>query len=155
MGTSGPASFKATVIGGVASLIGSIGFIVIIVAVYFAEPERSFGNLASLHVVGIVACLVLVSLGRYIGWKYGHGFPGTSIIGAGNMMNPLSRGPKRSTLEDLGYHIPPDVSEGEDRWVLTDEGELRVICPYCGTENEPEFTFCGDCSARLPEDEEA
>lgn len=64
-----------------------------------------------------------------------------------------SRRPPRiwSILRLAGLPLPGDLG-GSDG---TDEGaESRdrpnVTCPECGTENDPEFTYCRDCVAELP-----
>lgn len=121
---------------------GMLLFLVVAIGVFLAPPENSLSNLSVDHLPFILASLVLIVLGRVISWKYGGG----SMLGG---FRPDQ--PETSPLEDLGYRVPSESTDDSDTGFRYEDGEMTIVCPECGTENDPDYTYCRDCSAQLPE----
>lgn len=123
-------------------LVGIALFLVGGVGPFLAPPAYSLSNLTTVHIALVGASALLFGLGGTLNRKAG---PQQRM--PGGTTQPI--GTDRSTLADLGYRVPPE-DEHESTTVYED-GELYVRCPECGAKNETRYTYCGGCSAELPE----
>lgn len=95
----------------------------------------------------LLASVALLVLGRVITWKLGgEGARTTGLPGA-----PPDSEPEQSTLERLGYRMPPAESDdgGTEPALAREADDPRVVCRNCGAENDPEYGYCRGCSAEL------
>lgn len=128
------------------TLVGMVLFLVVTAGAFFAPPAYSLANLTTGDLALILGSTALLAVGRALVWKGGG--EGGAVLGAPVIPR---REPDRSTLEELGYRLPPeDADEGRDGG-RPEGGEARVTCPECGAANDPGFRYCNRCSGRLPE----
>jgi len=85
--------------------------------------------------------------GRAVSWKFG----GESALWSRAEMIRGGGAPDQTKLEELGYYSPPGESETGDSDFAYDDGEVYAVCEECGAKNDPEFRFCNNCSAELPD----
>jgi hypothetical protein len=133
------------VVGTLCYLAGMLLFLFVATSVFLAAPENSIENLTGGDVTLMLVGLFLVILGSVINRRYGdeHGIGGWAT---GTVQD---QGSDQSTLEELGYTIPAEPSNAETaRSAELDENTVR--CPKCGATNEQEFSYCKNCTARLP-----
>jgi hypothetical protein len=128
-------------------LAGMVLFLVVAVNVFLAPPANSVANLTTGDMGVIGMSLLLIVAGRVIGWKYGGeaNTVGTTIQGIRHQK------PEQSTLEELGYQMPLEETDTGDAAMAYDDGEVCTQCPECGTQNDPQFQYCSNCSSQLPE----
>jgi len=128
-------------------LAGMVLFLVVAVSVFLSPPANSVANLTTGDMVVIGVSLLLIVAGRVIGWKYGGevNTVGTTIQGIRHQK------PEQSTLEELGYQMPPEETDTADSTTTYEDGKLYIQCPECGTQNDPQFQYCSNCSSQLPE----
>lgn len=123
---------------------GMVIFLVVMIGVYTAPPERSIENLSGVHVPYLLLSLLLVTFGGYVSRRFG-----ARTQSAGGLDRGGPRGDQsQSTLERLGYVVPNDDEEALP--YDYEDGVVYVTCAECGTRNEQEYDFCSDCAARLP-----
>jgi hypothetical protein len=141
---------KALLWQGLSLLLTFAGLILstlVIIGVFLGPPENSFSNLSDGDLLLVLVGTLLMVVGRLIGWKFG--------IGVGSMTDSVSdlrdQQPEPSTLQELGYRIPPDSSETGDSKFTYEDGTVYVVCEACGARNESGFSYCRNCSAELPE----
>jgi hypothetical protein len=129
-------------------LAGLLVFVSVVIGVFLAPPQNSLANLSSGHVPILIASVALIVAGRLISYKYG------VQNGLSGAVREYHGRPEKSKLEELGYVIPPENEGSEgglERKLSLEEGELTVACNECGAENDPDYRFCGNCSAELPD----
>lgn len=133
-------------VGMLCYLAGLLVFVMVAIGVFLSPPENSMANLSPSHTPVLTVCAGLIVVGRLISYKYGveDGFTGAIREYRGR--------PKKTKLEELGYVIPPENEGGEaglEQKLSFEEGEVTVACNECGAENDPDYRFCGNCSAEL------
>ncbi|WP_436933982.1 DUF7577 domain-containing protein [Halovenus marina] len=133
------------VVGTLCYLAGMLLFLFVATSVFLAAPENSIENLTGGDVTLMLVGLFLVVLGSVINRRYGDE-TGLGTWATGTVRDQRS---DQSTLEELGYTIPAEPSNAETaRSAELDENTVR--CPECGATNEQEFSYCKNCTARLP-----
>ncbi|ESP87036.1 hypothetical protein K933_15992 [Candidatus Halobonum tyrrellensis G22] len=106
-------------------------------------PER----LPTSYLLSVAASLGILLSGRLL-----LGRAGDDRTGRAGLPGPPQRRPEPSTLERLGYRVPPDSSDPADGADERSGGDrAAVACPDCGARNEPGFDYCRNCSAQLPD----
>jgi len=135
-------------VGTLCYLAGLLVFVAVVIGVFLAPPENSLANLNAGHTPVLVASTAFIVIGRLISYKYG------LQNGLSGAVREYQGRPEKTKLEELGYVIPPE-NEGSDRGLerkLSLEGDdLTVACTECGAKNDPDYRFCADCSAELPD----
>lgn len=126
-------------------LAGMLLFLVVAVGVFLAPPEHSLANLTTGDMAVILVSIVLIVTGRLISWM-GGGESGTMMEGVRTIRR---QDPDQSKLEELGYQMPSDASDGVDTDGMGEESVIK--CSECGATNERTFRYCSTCSSRLPE----
>lgn len=124
---------------------GMLVFLVVAVNVFLSPPANSLENLSDGHVVSLLVSVVLIVVGRLIGWKFG----GDLSLSQMYRGAPARPGSDQSRLEQLGYQVRPEASE--ERPDPPDDGEPALVCRECGAHNEPGYRYCGNCSSELPD----
>lgn len=120
-------------------------FLVVAVSVFLAPPANSVENLTTADAAVLLVSMLFLVTEKVISWK-GGGAAGTMMGTVGSIRR---QGPDQSKLEELGYRMPPDTADEAD---VTDvDGEDVVTCSECGIQNEQTFSYCENCSSRLPE----
>jgi len=135
-------------VGTLCYLAGLLVFVSVVIGVFLSPPENSLANFSSGHVPVLVVSTILIVAGRLISYKYG------LQDGLSGAVREYRGRPEMSKLEELGYVIPPENEGGEgglERELTLEDGELTVACNECGTENDPDYRFCANCSAELPD----
>lgn len=127
-------------------LAGMLLFLFVAVNTFFGPPGGMVTDLTFDDLVMLLLSVALIVTGRGISWKAGSEGAMTGMVGT-----IRDRGPEQSKLEELGYQIPPEVSDERDRAVVYEDGEVYHRCPECGTKNEQTYQYCSNCSSRLPE----
>lgn len=130
-------------------LAGMVLFLVVAVDA-FLGPGDAVGPVTTGHVVAVLASVALLLAGRAISWKLGGAVGGDTGVG-GTFGAVRDQGPNQSKLEELGYRMPPEDSDGRRSDTVYEDGEVYVRCPECGEPNEPGFDYCGNCSSELPD----
>jgi len=135
------------VLGTCCYLAGLLLFLVAFLGVYLAAPERSFSNFTQADAVAMAASAALLVLGRTITWKFGDlDYLRSRLAGT-----VFDRGPDENHLQALGYNVPPEETSGDESAYGYEGGAVYLQCPECGKRNDPAYTFCGNCSAELPD----
>lgn len=135
------------VLGTCCYLAGLLLFLATFLSVYVAPPENSLSNFAPAHGIGMAGSVALLILGKAIVWKFG-----TLPLGRSRLLDRvLDRGPDESRLQALGYNVPPEESHEDERGYGYESGTVYLQCPDCGMRNDPEYTYCGNCSSELPD----
>jgi len=136
------------VVGGLCYLVGMVVFLSVAIGVFMAPPTNSLANLSTSHTPALLGSAVLLVVGRLISYRFG------TESGLTDAIRERHGHPDKSKLEELGYVIPPESEDGggsgEPQFSF-ETGELTVACRECGAENDPDFRFCGNCSAELPD----
>lgn len=133
--------------GVVLYLVGVLIFIFTAISVYLGSPANSFENFSSAHFAVMMVSLGLLVAGRIVVWKFGGRREGS----IGSAWSPVSRAPEKTPLEELGYQVPPEETNHGGAGFTYEDGEIYIVCEECGANNDPEFTYCSECSAKLPE----
>lgn len=135
-------------VGTLCYLAGLLVFVAVVIGVFLSPPENSLANLSADHVPVLVVSTVFIVAGRLISYRYG---VQSGLAGA---VREYHGRPEKTKLEELGYVIPPENEGGDggsDRKLSLEEGEIAVACDECGAKNDPDYRFCGNCSAELPD----
>lgn len=127
-------------------LVGLVLFMVVAGSVFLAPPEYSLENMQTIHLVAMLVGVVLIVVGKAVGWQFGLG--GESMA---NSMANLRNPPEQSKLEELGYRVPKEPPRDSGSKYTYEDGTVYTVCSECGARNENEFKFCNNCSAELPE----
>lgn len=137
-------------------LAGMVFFLIIVISVFVNEPDDPVAALAGDHLPLLLMSMVLILLGRVISWKFGTGL-NVGAFGSGNFQSPgvgpgTNDRPDETVLEQHGYyHSPRETDDDEDDGIPPYEPEKSGIrCESCGTTNDPEYDYCGNCAAELP-----
>lgn len=129
-------------LGLVLFLTGIVLFGLVAVDVWTADPAGSFANITAVHVAWLLAGTVLVAVGHYVGTV--SAVAGMAGGGApGQVQDPRT---PESVLAKYGFRQDP---EDEDPEYAYREGDVYAVCDECGTENDPEYAYCSNCSAKL------
>lgn len=133
-------------VGIVMYLGGLLMLLMVVLSVYLAPPQHSFGNLSLVHLLLITASLVFIIGGRMLGWRYGSVASFNTVPNGLTSVYQFNQFPvvEQPDIDDRFHHSKP-----QPRKVMED-GVLYAICQECGTKNESEYTFCGNCSTKLP-----
>lgn len=127
-------------------LVGLLLVLLVAVGAYLSPPEGSFANVSTVDLVVLLAGVGLIVGGRVVAMTLG----GSREMAAGSMGMFGDSRPEQSRLEELGYNIPPESTDGTTGGRALEDGELVVVCPNCGERNDDAFDYCGNCSAELP-----
>ncbi|MFB6136821.1 MAG: hypothetical protein ABEJ42_00575 [Halobacteriaceae archaeon] len=122
------------------------GMLVLFVGAVGAFLSMRSGGSAAVVLPYLVVGVVLVVVGRAIGVVFGG--PEGSLTGwltAPGHSQPHQPS-DQNALERLGYVQPEPESPAE-----TAPGADSVRCPECGAVNEATYSYCGECSASLPD----
>lgn len=149
------------VVGLLFYLFGMLLFLVVAIDVFTSPPENSIENLSNEHLLPIGLSVLLFVIGRLISWRFGAnlavGAFGAGLPGqAGNQISQNEH-PDQTVLEKYGYYHRPADSDEEKRELdevaefVRDRDANAVYCEECGTANDREFDYCGNCAAELPE----
>jgi hypothetical protein len=133
------------VVGTLCYLAGMLLFLFVATSVFLAAPENSVENLTSGDVTLMLVGLFLVILGSVINWRYGD----ETVMGAWATGTVQDQSSDQSTLEELDYTIPAELSNTE-KASSAELDENTIRCTECGATNEQEFSYCKNCAARLP-----
>jgi hypothetical protein len=123
-------------------LLGIVLFLLVAVEVFLGGPEPSLASVSGVDTALMAIGVALIIVGQLINWKRG----GAKAGSMGSPMESFGNAPKKTRLEELGYHLPPESSG-----YAYEDGDVYVVCENCGAKNDDEFRFCGGCSAELPD----
>ncbi|WP_263020186.1 zinc ribbon domain-containing protein [Natronobiforma cellulositropha] len=124
---------------------GMVVFLVVVVNVYIAEPNRSLENLSSAHLPFFGLSVLLIVFGRYIGHRFGS----TLAINGYPTNGEGSESHRDRVLREYGYD--PSLETREESTVEYEDQTDALVCPNCGERNEPGYDYCGNCASKLRE----
>lgn len=134
-------------VGVLCYLVGLVLCVFTAVGIYLASPAGSFGNATAGDFVLLLGGMALIVTGRVVTYTRGRS---PEMVGEGVGII-REQPPEKSTLEELGYHIPPEGTGRPESGLAYEDGEVRAVCPECGERNDSDFEFCRRCSSELPE----
>ena len=121
----------------VSYLIASVAFLAVLFGAGLLGPDFSPEALSAADMAWILASVALFALGGYATYQVRRSTrPEPSPLPSQFQHGP---GPSRPQTDSPVDSPPVDPSASFD----------TVRCPECGTENDPQFTFCRNCSAKL------
>ena len=121
-------------------LIGSFGFLAVVFSAGLFESGVSAEALSAADMAWILVCVALFALGGYATWRIRRtNRPEPSPLPSQFRSGPSADGTRPESPPD------PDPAAGPS----SDDAAVR--CPECGARNDPGYTFCRNCSAKLSE----
>lgn len=128
-------------------LFGLLVFLTTVVGIYLAPPANSFANFSPGHGVGLGIGVGFLLAGKIVTWK----FADPEFLSTGLAGDILGTGPDQNRLQELGYNVPPGEVIEDAPAREYEGGEVYLMCPDCGKRNDPDYRFCANCSAELPD----
>jgi hypothetical protein len=125
------------------TVAGAVLVVLVAVKSYFALESNSLHVLSVVDLVLFAAGVGLFVAARRISPGLGRRLTLDAHTRVGR------HEPEPSKLEQLGYRVPDESSEGSRPTTAYEDGTLYRLCPECSERNETDFDYCRDCSAKL------
>lgn len=127
------------------------GIVLVFVLVSLVDPEQGFSlaSLTGLHAAFLALGTLLFAAGGYCARKaqskikFRKDREETVLPEEFNVLRPPD---ERGEGGEEDIEGPTTAAEAEAA-----RGTETVVCPACGVENDPGFTYCENCAAELPE----